>query len=49
MSTEQGFFTEADSADVVVYTKETALEPPDYYATDERDAMVSTEVILDGR
>jgi dipeptidyl aminopeptidase/acylaminoacyl peptidase len=26
--------SKADNADVVVYTKETALEPPDYYATD---------------
>jgi dipeptidyl aminopeptidase/acylaminoacyl peptidase len=26
--------SKADKADVVVYTRETALEPPDYYATD---------------
>jgi dipeptidyl aminopeptidase/acylaminoacyl peptidase len=28
--------SKAEKADVVVYTKETALEPPDFYATDSR-------------
>ena len=31
-----GRVTKAEKADVVLYTKETAIEPPDYYVTDAK-------------